>query len=385
MAESSELNRIVSDLNDDREVTLADSSATRRLDRWLAALVQQGGSDLLLVPNAPPCLRLEGHVRQLEPGSLNGAEIEDAILPALTSPALNLHRKSQIADSSYRIAGVGRFRINLHRERSNAAAAVRALPTKVPALHDLHLPPSVEALAHLPRGLVLIGGPAGAGKTTTLAALVNEINHKESRHIVTIEDPIEYEHKHIRSIVEQVEIGTDAPDFPTALRAALRQAPDVIVVGEMRDPETMRIAVSAAETGHLVLSTLHTTDVASTIGRVSDSFPAERQNTIRQELAMALAAVLTQILVPATIRGQMPVAELLMIGLAARQHIRQNTLQYLRQDITLTKKNGSFSLEDSLAQLMTQGHLSREDATNLAFDREELESLLKSQARANSA
>ena len=385
MAESSELNRIVSDLNDDPEVTLADSSATRRLDRWLAALVQQGGSDLLLVPNAPPCLRLEGHVRQLEPGALNGAEIEDAILPALTSHALNLYRKSQIADSSYRIAGVGRFRINLHRERSNAAAAVRALPTKVPSLHDLHLPPSVEALAHLPRGLVLIGGPAGAGKTTTLAALVNEINHKESRHIVTIEDPIEYEHKHIRSIVEQVEIGTDAPDFPTALRAALRQAPDVIVVGEMRDPETMRIAVSAAETGHLVLSTLHTTDVASTIGRVSDSFPAERQNTIRQELAMALAAVLTQILVPATIRGQMPVAELLMIGLAARQHIRQNTLQYLRQDITLTKKNGSFSLEDSLAQLMTQGHLSREDATNLAFDREELESLLKSQARANSA
>src|ERR1700734_3206716 len=158
MSQSPELNRIVSDLNEDRDVTLADSSATRRLDRWLAALVQQGGSDLLLVPNAPPCLRLEGHVRQLEPGSLNGAEIEDAILPALTSHALNLYRKSQIADSSYRIAGVGRFRINLHRERSNAAAAVRALPTKVPSLHDLHLPPSVEGLAHLPRGLVLIGG-----------------------------------------------------------------------------------------------------------------------------------------------------------------------------------------------------------------------------------
>jgi twitching motility protein PilT len=385
VAESPELNKIVSDLNVDRDVPLADSSATRRLDRWLTALVQQGGSDLLLVPDAPPCLRFEGQVRKLESGSLDGPEIEAAVLPALTSHALQLYRSAQIADSSYRVRGLGRFRINLHRERGSAAAAVRALPAKIPSLRDLHLPPSVEALAHIPRGLVLIGGPAGSGKTTTLSAIVNEINQNGSRHIVTIEDPIEYEHVHLRSIVEQVEVGTDAPDFPTALRAALRQAPDVIVVGEMRDPETMRIAVAAAETGHLVLSTLHTTDVASTIGRVADSFPVERQNTIRQELAMALAAVLTQILVPVTSRGQMPVAELLMIGIGARQHIRHNALQYLRQEITLTKKKGSFSLEDSLATLMTQGHLSREDATTLAFDADELESLLKSQARTNSA
>jgi hypothetical protein len=214
VAESPELNRIVSDLNDDRDVTLADSSATHRLDRWLAALVQQGGSDLLLVPNAPPCLRFEGLVRRLEPGALSGIEIEAAVLPALSSHALRLYRKTQIADSSYRIAGLGRFRINLHRERSNAAAAVRALPAKIPSLTDLHLPPSVEALAHLPRGLVLIGGPAGSGKTTTLSAIVNEINQHESRHILTIEDPIEYEHKHIHSIVEQVEIGTDALTSP---------------------------------------------------------------------------------------------------------------------------------------------------------------------------
>ena len=385
MAESPELNRIVSDLNDGREVTLSDLSGTRLLDHWLTALVQQGGSDLLLVPNAPPCLRFEGKVRPLESGSLDGAEIEAAVLPALTSHALQLYRKTQIADSSYRVPGLGRFRINLHRERGNAAAAVRALPAKVPSLPDLHLPPSVEALANLPRGLVLIGGPAGSGKTTTLAALVNEINKNESRHIVTIEDPIEYDHKHIHSIVEQVEIGTDAPDFPTALRAALRQAPDVLVVGEMRDPETMRIAVAAAETGHLVLSTLHTTDVATTIGRISDSFPVERQNTIRQELAMALAAVLNQILVPVTGGGQMPVAELLMIGFGARQHIRHNALQYLRQEITLTKKKDSFSLEESLARLIAQDSLSRDDAAPLAFDPSELDGILKSEARGNSA
>ncbi len=175
----------------------------------------------------------------------------------------------------------------------------------------------VEALSRLPHGLVLIGGPAGSGKSTTLAALIDLINQRDARHIITIEDPVEYEHVHFRSLIEQVEVGVDAPDFPTALRAALRQAPDIIVVGEMRDPETMRIAVAAAETGHLVLSTLHTTDVANTVSRISDSFPLERQNTIRQELAMALAAVLTQVLLPTKNGGRMPAAELLMLGYGA--------------------------------------------------------------------
>src|SRR5205807_348531 len=276
--------------------------------------------------------------------------------------ALRIFKEAGIADSSYRIAGVGRFRINLHRERGRTAASIRALPTKIPSLQDLHLPPSVESLAHLPRGLVLIGGPAGSGKSTTMAALIHEINRREARHILTIEDPLEYEHSHLRSVVEQVEIGVDAPDFPTALRAALRQAPDIMVVGEMRDPETMRIAVAAAETGHLVFSTLHTTDVASTISRISDSFPLERQNTIRQELAMALAAVHTQILLPSRRGGRIPAAEMLMVGYGARQHIRRNALQHLHQEITMTKKTGSFSLEESLRDLLTQGHISREEA-----------------------
>ena len=385
MAESPELNRIASELNKRRKASLADSAATLLLDSWLKALIEEGASDLLLVPDAPACVRWKGQVRQIDARPLTGAEIEAAVLPALSSHALQLYRETQIADSSYRIEGLGRFRINLHRERGSAAAAVRALPSKVPALDELNLPPSVGGLAHLPRGLVLIGGPAGSGKTTTLSAVVNQINQDESRHIVTIEDPIEYEHRHMRSIVEQVEIGTDAPDFPTALRAALRQAPDVLVVGEMRDPETMRIAVSAAETGHLVLSTLHTTDVASTVARVADSFPAERQNTIRQELAMALTAVLTQMLVPVKDGGQKPAAELLMIGYGARQHIRHNALQYLRQEITLTKKKGSFSVEESLAQLVAQGQLSQEEAAIRAFHPDELESLLKANLRGQSA
>jgi twitching motility protein PilT len=367
---------LVRDL-EDRDVKPADALATARLNRWLATLVERGGSDLLLVHGAPPCIRLKGEVISLDNRMLRGQEIESAVLPSLTSNGLRLYRETQIADSSYRVNGLGRFRINLHRERGHAAAAIRSLPSKVPLLRDLHLPAAVEALTRFPRGLVLVGGPAGSGKTTTLAALVHEINRREPRHILTIEDPIEYEHANIRSVLEQIEVGTDAPDFPTALRAALRQAPDILVVGEMRDPETMRIAVSAAETGHLVFSTLHTTDVASTVSRICDSFPPERQNTIRQELAMALTAVHTQILLPSKHGGRIPAAELLMVGYGAKQHIRRNALQHLSQEITITKKNGSFSLEESLVELLVQGHIDREDALLYALHPDDVDALLR--------
>ena len=375
-----ELNQLAKELGPGGHAEGGDSAAAARLDQWLKTLLERGGSDLLLVEGAPPCIRVQGEVRKIGPGSLDGPEIEAAVLPALSRHALRLYKETLIADSSYRIEGIGRFRINLHRERGHAAVAIRALPTSVPKLEELHLPPSVANLAHLPRGLVLIGGPAGSGKSTTLSALIQEINTREARHIVTIEDPIEYEHKHLRSVLEQVEIGTDAPDFPTALRAALRQAPDVIVVGEMRDAETMRIAVVAAETGHLVLSTLHTTDVASTVARITDSFPVERQNAIRQELAMALSAVLTQILLPTKDGKRMPAAELLMIGYGARHHIRRNNLQYLHQEIPLSKKRGSFTLEESLVTLIRNGDIEKEDAQLCAIHPDDLNILLQSSA-----
>jgi twitching motility protein PilT len=381
MDEAPDIDSIVNELNELREREGSEAASTLQLDAWLKTLIARGGSDLLLVAGAPACIRTKGAVQKIDAAPLEGSEIEAAVLPALSSHALARYRQMQIADSSYRVAGLGRFRINLHRERGRAAAAIRALPQKVPTLRELNLPPSVEALAHLPRGLVLIGGPAGSGKSTTLAALIDDINRREARHIVTIEDPIEYEHTHIRSVIEQVEIGSDAPDFPTALRAALRQAPDVLVVGEMRDPETMRIAVSAAETGHLVLSTLHTIDVATTISRISDSFSDERQNTIRQELAMAIAAVLTQILLPSKSGERFPAAELLMIGYGARQHIRRNALQHLHQEITMTKKKGSFALEESLVQLISKGHIDREDALLCAIHPDDLDILLKTGSR----
>jgi len=370
------IDQLIAELHASDEPAGVAAGDTGRLERWLRALVGAGGSDLLLVPGASPSIRVEGRVRGLADGPLDGLDVEESVLPALPPHARRDYRQHRIADGSFRVADLGRFRINLHRERGRAAAAVRALPVRVPRLSTLNLPPTVELLTQLPRGLVLVGGPTGSGKTTTLAALVEEINRQAARHIITIEDPIEYEHAHQSSVVEQVEIGIDAPDFPTALRAALRQAPDVIVVGEMRDPETMRIALAAAETGHLVFSTVHTSDAASSIGRIADSFPPERQNTVRQELAMALAAVMTQQLLPKAGGGLIPAAELLMVGYGARQHIRKNGLQHLNQEMTITRRHGSFTLEESLAQLVRNGLVDRQDAMARAAHVEELEKLL---------
>jgi twitching motility protein PilT len=353
------------------------TDASTQLREWLEQLLSRRGSDLLLVPQAPPAIRIEGALEAIGERALSGDEIEAAVVPAMAAHAREEYRLSGIADSSYRVEGVGRFRINLHRERGRAAATVRALPSTIPRIEDLHLPVGVGALAKLRRGLVIIGGATGSGKSTTLAALVNEINRNEARHIVTIEDPIEYEHAHDRSLIEQVEIGIDAPDFPTALRAALRQAPDVIVVGEMRDPETARIALSAAETGHLVFTTLHTTDAASTVSRIADSFPQERQHSVRAEMAMALAAMLTQTLLPRRNGGRVPAAELLIVGYGARQHIRKNALQHLHQEITITRKQGSFTMEESLAQLVFQQELSREEAMTRALHPDDLDTVLK--------
>ena len=346
-----------------------------RLDGWLRELVARRASDLLLVAGAPAAIRLDGRVVPLGGAPLDGGAIEAAVLEALPAHAAAHYRDIGIADASYRLVNAGRFRINLHRERGRAAAAIRSLPAEVPRLASLQLPPGVEALSRLTRGLVLIGGPTGSGKSTTLAAIVDEINRREERHIIVIEDPTEYEHAHRRSLVEHIEIGIDAPDFPTALRAALRQAPDVIVVGEMRDPETMRIALAAAETGHLVLSSVHTTDVASSVSRIADSFPPERQNTIRQELSMALTALMTQTLLPRLGGGRVPAAELLMIGYGARQHIRKDALQHLHQEITITRRNGSFTLEESLARLVKDGLVEWRDAQARAAHVEEFEKL----------
>jgi twitching motility protein PilT len=376
MMDDNEIDDIISELN-------ASASADRRIDHvlrvetMLAEVVQRRGSDLLLVAGSAPGIRVDGSVNRLEGPLLDGRDIEDIVVPLLPPHAKKLYEVHGIADASLRLPQLGRFRINLHRERGRAAAAIRVLPARVPRLGELALPPEVEALSRLSRGLVLIGGATGAGKTTTMAALVHEINRRDARHIITVEDPIEYEHVHDRSLMEQVEIGADAPDFPTALRSAVRQAPDVLVIGEMRDHESMRIALAAAETGHLVFSSLHTTDIASTIARICDSFPNERQNTIRQELALALSAVMTQTLVPKVGGGRVPAVELLMVSYGARQHIRRNALQHLHQEMSLTRKHGSLTLEDALGRLVKSGLVTPADAAVRAGHPDELDSILR--------
>ncbi|HWW88956.1 MAG TPA: PilT/PilU family type 4a pilus ATPase [Vicinamibacterales bacterium] len=368
-----ELVRLVAEMN---ATELVRPVETSRLDGWLSILREREASDLYLVTGVPPAIKVHGKLTRLPELPLAPNEIEEAVLPALPSFAAARYRTFGVVDASLRRSSIGRFRVNVHRERGRPAATIRALPLLPPELGQLGLPPGIEALAQVPHGLVLIGGPTGSGKTTTLAALVDVITRRDAKHIVTIEDPIEYEYPHRHSVVEQIEVGIDVPDFATALRAAVRQSPDVIVIGEMRDPETMKSALAAAETGHLVLSTLHTTDVAAAVARISDSFPPERQPTIRQDLSMALAAVMTQVLLPKTGGGRIPAAELLMVGYGARQHVRKNALQHLHQEITMTRREGSFTFEECLAQLTRNGLIDREEARARARHREELDGLL---------
>ena len=260
-----DLEQLVSELDASSAVGRGSSA---EFEHWFDQVRARGGSDLYLVAGLPPSIRVHGAIRPLDASPLDSDDIEECVLPALPAHAVAHFRAHGLADASIRRGAGGRFRVNVHRERGRTAVTVRALPTKPPQLAELGLSPTLEALTKLPHGLVLVAGATGSGKSTTVAALVDLINRRDAKHIVTIEDPIEFEHPHQRCVVEQIEIGVDAPDFPTALRAAVRQSPDVIVIGEMRDPETMRMAVAAGETGHLVFSTIHASDVTAAVSRV---------------------------------------------------------------------------------------------------------------------
>jgi twitching motility protein PilT len=358
------------------------------LDRFLAEMVRRQASDLLLIAGMPPVFRVDGRLLRAETSSLEGDELERMFRSHLSGRSRRDLEERGYADFPLRLSpgreldqGSGpswRFRVNLHRQGGQLAAAIRALPLEIPTLASLNLPPVFSELVRTSRGLVLVCGPTGAGKSSTLAALVGELNRTRSCHILTIEDPVEYEHRAGKAVVEHIEIGRDARSFPEALRAALRQDPDVLLVGEMRDLETVATALTAAETGHLVLSTLHTNDAAQAVHRIVDVFPPAQQAQIRHQLALALHAIVVQQLVPrADGRGRVPAVELLLATYPVRHHIRSDNLQKLYNEISLGKRHGMLSMEQSLAQLVREGKISLEEARVRASHPEELEALTR--------
>ncbi|MGZ8796995.1 MAG: type IV pilus twitching motility protein PilT [Thermoanaerobaculia bacterium] len=356
------------------------------LEQLLIDMAQRGASDLLIVAGAPPIFRVDGLLTKSDAAPLSDDEIHRLLAPVLAGRPAERVSSGEAVDFSLRLARstseddrrAWRFRVNVHRQRGTTAAAIRALPTEVPTIAQLNLPALLADLVKPTRGLVLVCGPTGSGKTTTLAALVGEINRNEARHIITIEDPVEFEHRNTNSVIEQVEVGRDTASFAAALRAALRQDPDVILVGEMRDLETVSTALTAAETGHLILSTLHTSDVAQAIHRIVDVFPPAQQTQIKQQLALALNAIIVQHLIPRSGgNGRSVAVEVLLANTAVRNHIRNDKLQNLATEITLGKRQGMISLEDSLARLVQQGMISVEDARVRASRQDELESLLR--------
>jgi twitching motility protein PilT len=361
--------------------TFADSDeGAKKLQQYLAEVARREATDLLLVPGAPPTLRIHGSLIPLSGhADLKPEDAERFLVPSLSAERKRRFVEGGTVDLSISVPPHGRFRINLHRTRRGSAAAIRLLPRTIPSLGELGLPPALDDLTIAVRGLILVTGPTGCGKSTTLAALLDRINRRDKRHIVTIEDPVEYEHSHRESIVEQIEIGSDAPDFAEALRAALRQDPDVILVGEMRDLETIRTVLTAAETGHLVLTTVHTNDAAQTVHRIVDVFPADQQPQIRQQLSLALSAIIYQQLIQRKNgRGRAVACEILVANDAVRNHLRKGTLHQLHSEMTLGRKLGMVTLEDSLAQLVRKDLISEEEARNHAMYPDELTSFLTS-------
>ena len=344
------------------------------LDRLLRHAVDRNASDMLFVNGSNLILRINGVLHQAE-----GTSFSDEGIRALMLPLLNRRRRQELdgersVDFSFVREGIGRFRTNVHYQRGTMAAAIRLLPDKVPTLEGLHLPPSLRKLTERKQGLVLLTGPTGSGKSTTLASLIGILNREHPYHITTIEDPIEYYHSNERSVFEQMEVGHDTNSFADALRSILRQTPDVILVGEMRDPETIAAAVTAAETGHLVFSTLHTNDSIQAIGRIVDSFPASQQNQIRQQLSLGLLAIIAQQLVPAADgKGQYPALEILLANTAVSHIIRRAEDHMLRSQLSLGRAEGMIMMEESLADLVRSGRITYETASTHCFRSEEFQ------------
>ena len=365
-----ELNRAVPGARDSRP-NIAENLAS--LDAVLAHAVRLGASDLLLIADVPVTMRIAGTLSHSSGPPLTAEGTRNLLLPLMTSAQSQELQRNKSVDLCFSRESIGRFRANVHYQRGTLAGSVRLLPEKVPTLESLHLPLALRRLAEARQGLVLVTGPTGCGKSSTLAALVDLINTHRHDHVVTIEDPVEFVHSNRKSIIEQIEVGQDAPDFAGSLRSILRQNPDVILVGEMRDPETMATVLTAAETGHLVFSTLHTNDTSQAVSRILDSFPSGNQPQIRQQLSLTLLAVVAQQLVPSAANGgRYPVVEILMATSGVRSLIRKGDDHQIYSAISTGRNEGMVSMEQSLAEMVRTGRINRETAMAHCFRPEDL-------------
>jgi twitching motility protein PilT len=381
----SELSKIVAELNraaPSQKSTPTSASAripqsTASLDKLLQAAAHRNASDVLLIVGAPTMVRINGVLATLTAGTLEAEDVRSLILPLLEPAQLEELQKKKTVDLGFMRENMGRFRINIHHQRGTLAASIRLLPSRIPSIESLHLPASLGKLAERRQGLILVTGPTGCGKSSTLAALIDLVNTRRAAHVVTIEDPIEYQHNNRNSIIEQIEVGRDTPDFAVTLRSIMRQTPDVILVGEMRDAETIATALTAAETGHLVLSTLHTNDAIQAVSRVLDTFPSANQPQIRQQMSLALAAVLSQQLVPGVDNvSRWPATEIMIATDAVRALIRKGEDHQLRSQISVGRAEGMMTMEQSLAELVRTGRITRETANAHCFRADDLQRYL---------
>jgi twitching motility protein PilT len=343
----------------------------------LLLMVQKKASDLHMTVGVAPSLRIDGILIQSNLEKLNSDTCQRLIYSLLSDAQKQRFESENELDVSFGIKGLGRVRMNVYRQRGSVGAALRSVPSRFLTFEEIGLPPGVADLVNLPRGLVLVTGPTGSGKTTTMASLIDYINENRKCHIVTVEDPIEYVHSHKQSIVNQRELGGDTPSFASALKYVLRQDPDVILVGEMRDTETISAAITIAETGHLVFSSLHTNDAASTVNRILDSFPADRQSQARSQLSLTLQAILCQTLLASSSGvGRVMACEFLMVTPAVRNLIREQKLEQIFLAMQTGSRTGMQTMNQSLYSLLSKQKISLEEALTVSPDPEELKRLL---------
>jgi twitching motility protein PilT len=355
------------------------SEGTPRIEVLLDEVVKRKASDLHIQVGLPPMIRIDGSLAPVTAADpLNEESIESLIFSIMDEDQKQILIKDKEFDFSFAYGDLGRFRVNAFHERGNMAAAFRLIPNDILTIEQLGLPEIVNKFANYPRGLVLVTGPTGSGKSTTLAAILHQINVDKAAHILTIEDPIEYTHRSQKSLIAQREVHYDTYSFSAALRSALREDPDVVLVGEMRDLETIASAITIAETGHLVLATLHTNNAAQSIDRMIDVFPPHQQPQIRSQLSNIIMAIVAQRLVPTIGGGRVAAAEILVATPAVRNIIREGKSHQLEAVIQTGAEFGMQSMDKTLVNLIHAGSITYDEAKNFAVDIDELDRLMRS-------